>query len=72
VSGSSSGSADFPALNRNRVFLEFRLDDGLVFEGYGPGYDKGSLPGLLASGEHFAAGDRVARALATDPFAVNG
>lgn len=62
-------AAGFPALPAHRLFLEFRVGQTLVLEGYGHGYAAGTLGSLLRSGVDFTAADRLGEALAMDPFA---
>lgn len=62
-------STGFPAGGDHRMFLEYRLDTGLSFEGYGHGYPLEVLPGLVKSGLEPEIAGRLWAALAEDPFA---
>lgn len=64
-------ASGFPALPHHRLFLEYRLDPGLRLEGYGHGFEAGTLSALLASCPRFAAARPVADAVAGDPFAAD-
>jgi len=61
--------AGFPELPRHRLFFEYRLHPHLELEGYGHGFGKVELPSVLQLGESLPTLERIAGALAEDPFA---
>ncbi len=63
-------AASFPAYPLNRLFLEYRLDEGLRLEGYGHGYTLAQFGELVEEGSPLGAdrADPLRASLQRDPF----
>jgi hypothetical protein len=62
-------TAAFPSISPHKLFLEYRIDSGLVLEGYGHGFDAETLSSLIQNTNSFPAAAKIAAAKACDPFA---
>lgn len=63
-------SRAFPVLPRNRMFLEFQVQDGMALRGYGHGYTAAEFDALIADGGGLSPAHKafICEILDRDPF----